>query len=398
MRAVCLVIDAFGIGAQPDAADYGDVGANTLASISKTVHPLLWPHLLKLGLGNAAAVIQAPIEGCEPSPAPEASFGAMQQQSQGKDTTTGHWEIAGIVLKKPFHRFPPAYPSFPPELVLRFEQETGFRILGNCSVSGTTIIEELGQQQMEGKHVIAYTSADSVFQIAAHEEVVPLAELYRICEIARRICDDYDVARVIARPFVGRPGSFKRTAGRHDYSIALPGPSVLDHLGRHGVEIVGVGKIGDIFNHQGVEKTYSDKSNTDCSRRVLELLAAPPEEDQFIFVNLVETDMLYGHRRDIQGYHDAVGAIDKTLPAIMAALASDDLLIITSDHGCDPGFRGTDHTREYVPLLVYQPLKKKGLNLGIRSGFSDVAQSICDYFDLPPFGTGTSFLNRAESS
>ncbi|NNF99406.1 MAG: phosphopentomutase [Desulfobacteraceae bacterium] len=392
MRAMVIVIDAFGIGALPDAALYGDEGANTLGSISRTVQPLEWPNLIKMGLGNAAALLDGPLAGCAPVTAPLASFGAMQEKSKGKDTTTGHWEIGGIVLDRAFHVFPPAYPSFPADLVRRFEQESGYRILGNKSASGTVIIQELGEQQMAGGQVIAYTSADSVFQIAAHESVMPLEELYRVCKIARKLCDDYDVARVIARPFVGEPGNFTRSAGRHDYSIDLPGPSVLDHLVQNGVDTVGVGKIGDIFNQQGIARSYPDKGNDACLERVGRLLTDNTTGDRFIFVNLVETDMLYGHRRDIRGYHDAVRRIDEQLPDIIKLMNSDDLLVLTADHGCDPGFPGSDHTREYVPLLVYRP-GVKGRSLGVRDSFGDVARSLSAFFGISPFGGGRNFID-----
>lgn len=391
MRAIVIVIDGFGIGALPDARQYGDTGANTLRSICGAVRPVQWPNLVDMGLGNAAALPGEPVPGCEPVASPAASFGAMREKSRGKDTTTGHWEIAGIILKHGFHIFPPAFPSFPEELVRRFEADTGYRILGNKGASGTAIIQELGVRQMSGRQVIAYTSADSVFQIAAHESVVPPDELYRICEVARVICNDYRVARVIARPFTGEAGRFVRTAGRHDFSIELPGPSVLDHLMRCGVETVGVGKINDIFNGQGVAVSFPDKGNNACLSRIAGLLRENDGGDRLIFANLVDTDMLYGHRRDIRGYHDAVRAIDGQLPHFVRLMNPEDLLVITSDHGCDPGFSGTDHTREHVPLLVYRP-GADGRSLGVRESFSDVARSLAEDFGVPSPVPGRSFI------
>jgi phosphopentomutase len=309
----------------------------------------------------------------------------MAERSKGKDTINGHWEMAGIVLDQGFHLFPPDYPSFPDELVRRFESETGYALLGNRAASGTVIVEELGEEQMKGGRVICYTSADSVFQIAAHEAAVPVDELYRICGIARTICNDYRVARVIARPFTGRPGAFVRMAGRRDYSIDLPGPSVLDRLVEHGVETVGIGKIGDIFNNRGLTRSYSDKGNEACLKRVIDLLVDQPIPDQLIFVNLVDTDMLYGHRRDADGYCRAVAEIDRCLCQVDDLLGREDFLIVTADHGCDPGFGGSDHTREYVPLLFYRP-GRVGISLGIRESFSDVAAIVAACFSTQNMG------------
>jgi phosphopentomutase len=315
----------------------------------------------------------------------------MAEASPGKDTTTGHWEIAGIELVQPFHTFPPSFPSFPAKLVADFQEQTGFALLGNRAASGTAIIRELGDDHMKGRGIIAYTSADSVFQIAAHEGVIPVQELYKICEIARRLCDPYKVARVIARPFAGPSKGFKRTAARKDFSMAPPQKTILDLLQAGGVHTVGIGKIGDIFTEQGLEDSFHDAGNKACMARTLECMAAAGEKDQFIFTNLVDTDMLFGHRRDIKGYHDAVQAIDDTLPRLMDRMADRDLLIITADHGCDPGFKGTDHTREYVPLLVIQEKGRSG-NLGIRTSFCDVAQSLASFFKIPAMPRGNSFL------
>ena len=382
MRGLILVIDAFGIGAAPDAHDYGDRGAHTLKSVctgGAGGAAVAWPTLLGLGLGNCAALTGDPVEGCPPTRAPLASCGAMKQRSIGKDTTTGHWELAGVAMEQGFHLFPAEYPSFPPELVSRFEDATGFRLLGNKAASGTQIIEELGPVQQREGGLICYTSADSVFQIAAHELAVPLEELYRCCLIARQICDDYNIARVIARPFEGHAGSYTRTAGRRDYSIDLPSPTMLDVLQEHGVETVGIGKIGDIFNHQGLNRSLPDKGNENCLTRLKDVLQQGAGDDQLIFVNLVDTDMLYGHRRDPLGYYRAIESIDRRLPGIMALLGDDDFLIISADHGCDPDFRGTDHTREFVPLIFYQP-GRDPVDLGIRESFTDVAATVCRLF------------------
>lgn len=399
MRAVILVIDSFGIGALPDAREYGDEGSNTALHIAEGVGGANWPRLRKLGLGNAAKLLGHDLPGCEAVENPMGAFGVMAEKSPGKDTTTGHWELAGLLLEKAFHVFPGEYPSFPPELEKAFSQAVGRPILGNKAASGTAIIQELGAEHMKSGAPICYTSADSVFQIAAHEEIIPVEELYDMCRTARRLCDPYMVGRVIARPFIGSAEEgFTRTSRRQDFSIALPEPSILTHLQKDGVKTIGVGKIGDIFNEEGLSESHHDKGNPACLDRTLELLKQPTGKRELIFVNLVDTDMIYGHRRDIQGYHDAVAAVDKALEAVMGNLQEGDLLIITADHGCDPGFKGTDHTREYVPLLAY----RKGLtenqsaaelNLGIRSSFTDTAAALADYFSAPRYKRGQSFLN-----
>ena len=391
MRAVVIVIDSFGIGELPDAAAYGDEGANTALNICRTVPGDKWPVLSSLGLGNCSELLGNTLPGCEASEKPLASFGVMKERSPGKDTTTGHWEIAGIILPKPFHVFDQAYPSFPADLVEAFEREGGRKILGNKAASGTEIIEELGREHLETGRPICYTSADSVFQIAAHEEVIPLPELYRLCETARRLVDPLQVARVIARPFLGKPGSFARTRNRKDFSIALPGPSVLDHLSSLGVHTVAVGKIGNIFNEAGIAENHHDAGNPACLERTLEILSRPSKAKEFVFVNLVDTDMTYGHRRDVAGYCRAVEEVDEALGKIAALLTPEDLLIVTADHGCDPTFRGTNHTREHVPLLVFRP-GRPGRDLGVRESFADAAASLCSYFGVPEMGEGTSFF------
>jgi len=391
MRAVILVIDSFGIGELPDADKYGDKGSNTALHISEQAEGgANWPNLQNLGLGNASMLLGNELQGCPAVGTPLASYGVMNEASPGKDTTTGHWEIAGIVLEKAFPVFPAEYPSFPPELVDAFEKETGRKIIGNKAASGTAIIDELGVEHMNTGALICYTSADSVFQIAAHEDIVPIEELYSICETARRLCDPYMVGRIIARPFEGSPGAFVRTSRRHDYSIALPESTVLDHLKANSVKVSAVGKIGDIFNQQGIDKSWPDKGNPACIERTLDIVKNGGDENELVFVNLVDTDMVYGHRRDVQGYHDAVKAIDDRLPELMALMKEGDLLVVTADHGCDPSFKGTDHTREYVPLLCYNK-GGVGNELGIRGSFTDLAQSLTRFFGVPPYKRGNFF-------
>lgn len=397
MRAFLLVIDSFGIGALPDAADYGDEGSNTAVHIGQAVGGVRWPQLTKLGLGNASLLLGNELPGAPAQASPSGSFGVMREVSPGKDTTTGHWELAGFQLAQAFPVFPPAYPSFPPELLGRLTALSGHEFLGNKAASGTQIIEELGAEHLATGKPIAYTSGDSVFQIAAHEDVLSLEALYRLCEQAREVCDDWTVGRVIARPFKGRPGAFERTSGRHDYSYRLPGPSILDHLRDAGVETVAVGKISDIFNHQGIDVSHPDKGNPACLDRTLGLVRATGDKPQLVFVNLVDTDMIYGHRREPQGYHDSVADTDRALGDLLPLMRPDDLLILTADHGCDPTFRGSDHTREHVPLVVYRP-GRPGQNLGIRTSFADVAQTLASFFGAPAYPRGekprgTSFLD-----
>ncbi|MBI9107775.1 MAG: phosphopentomutase [Spirochaetales bacterium] len=392
MRAVILVIDSFGIGELPDADEYGDKGSNTALHVSENSKDgASWPNLQNFGLGNASMLLGNELKGCPPVRAPLASFGVMKEVSPGKDTTTGHWELAGIVLDKAFPVFPPEYPSFPPALISAFEKETGRKIIGNIAASGTAIIDELGEEHMRTGALICYTSADSVFQIAAHEDIVPIEELYRICEITRKLCDPYMVGRIIARPFEGQPGAFVRTSRRHDYSIALPETTILDHLQANLVKTTAVGKIGDIFNQQGIGKSWPDKGNAACIDRTAELLREGDDKKEFIFVNLVDTDMVYGHRRDVQGYHDAVRAVDDRLPGLTELMKDGDLLVITADHGCDPSFRGTDHTREHVPLLYF--IKgKQGVDLGIRESFTDLSQSLTAFFGVASYKRGNLFM------
>jgi phosphopentomutase len=379
MRVVLLVIDSFGIGSMSDAAEYGDEGANTALHICETVPGEKWPNLKRLGLGNASAILGADLPGCSAVSSPLASFGVMAERSPGKDTTTGHWELAGIVLDQPFPTFPPEYPSFPADLVDAFGRKTGKGMLGNCAASGTAIIQALGDKHMATGDPIVYTSSDSVFQIAAHEEVIPIDDLYSMCTMARELCDPYQVARVIARPFVGGEGEFTRTERRRDFSMPPFHDTVLDFLAASGVETIGIGKIGDIFCEQGLVTSYHDKGNTACLARTRSVLAETAADDRFVFVNLVDTDMNFGHRRDPVGYLRAVEEIDTALPSLMDHIDDDDILIISADHGCDPTFPGSDHTREHVPLLWYSK-SREPVSLGTREQFCDVARSIAANF------------------
>ncbi len=391
MTTVLLVIDSFGIGALPDASKYGDSGANTAAHICGIIKGEKWPALRNMGLGNASEILGNPLPGVKPAKEPTALFGVMNEKSPGKDTTTGHWEMAGLILDKPFHVFPPAYPSFPEELLKAFVEETGCGgILGNKSASGTAIIDELGEEHLKTGYPICYTSADSVFQIACHREKYPIEELYRLCEAARRLCDPLAIGRVIARPFDGKPGAFFRTPERHDFSIALPGKTVMDVLQKKGVQTVAVGKIGSIFLEQGIDVSYHDAGNPACLARTVNILKEKSDKDRFIFVNLVDTDMIYGHRRDVEGYYQAVDNIDSRLPKILSLLEEGDRLVITGDHGCDPAYRGTDHTREYVPVL-YQIKGQPGRSVGIRATFADLAATIAESYGAK-MGTGKGFF------
>jgi phosphopentomutase len=391
MRVFLIVLDSVGIGYAPDASDYGDEGAATLPHIANAVGGLRLPTFEKLGLGCIPPVTPdpLPIRGVSAVSAPLASFGAMQEVSQGKDTITGHWEIAGLLLRPGFHLFPPGPPSFPEEIVSAFERETGRKLIGNKSASGTGIIEELGEQATREACWIAYTSADSVFQIAANIDAIPLEELYRACEIARRLCDPYKVGRVIARPFRGAAGAFYRTEDRRDYAYKPDEPTVLERLTDVGVPVYAVGKIEDIFAHRGIAKS-DHTGNNRASQQAVERFAREMRRG-LLFANFIDFDMLYGHRRDPQGYAECLRQTDDWLGGFISALRADDTLIITADHGNDPTFKGSDHTREVVPLLVYQP-GRPARNLGLRIGYYDVAQSIAALFDLSPLPRGASFF------
>jgi phosphopentomutase len=365
----------------PDAAEFLDPpGADTLGNIAR-IRGLHIPNLARLGVGNIK-----PLEGIPPSDCPRA-FGRSTLASPGKDTTTGHWEMAGIHLERPF----PLYPNgFPPEIMDEFERRIGRRSLGNKPASGTEVIQELGAEHMRTGSPIVYTSADSVFQVAAHEEVIPLWELYKICETAREIlAGPHEVGRVIARPFIGAPGHFTRTANRHDYAVAPPRGMLLDRLAERGVTVHGVGKIADVYLGRGVTDTDKTKNNADGMTKTLAAMA--DEDDGLIFVNLVDFDMLYGHRNDIEGYAAAIEEFDRWLPGFDSALRPDDLAIFTADHGCDPTVPGTDHTREYVPLLAYGPKARAGVDLGLRGSLADIGQTVAENFGAR-IDRGASFL------
>ena len=383
-KAILIVLDSVGIGALEDAAAYGDAGADTLGHIINTCHPNL-PNLMAMGLGN---IDGASFPGAVA--APTAAYGRLREVSAGKDTTTGHWEIAGVQLSRPFPTFPN---GFPQEFISRFEQAVGRQTIGNKPASGTAILDKLGEEHIATGKLIVYTSADSVFQIAANEAVVPLEELYRDCEIAREMLrDELEVGRVIARPFVGeRAGAFKRTGGRRDFS-AMPPETMCDVLAAAGKTVYGVGKIEDIFGHRGITQSNHAAGNPACMEATF---AAMKEDfDGLLFVNLVDFDMVYGHRRDVQGYARALEEFDRQLPQIQALMGDEDMLVLTADHGCDPCHTGTDHTREHTPLLVWGRGLRPGVNLGTRQTYADISATVLDFFGMDKKLKGTSFLEQ----
>jgi phosphopentomutase len=382
-RIIWIVLDSVGIGALPDAADYDDTGRNTLGHIAEA-RPLRLPNLVNLGLANIA-----PLAYLNPPHDPLASFGKGATHSPGKDTTTGHWEMAGVWLDQAF----PVYKhGFPPDIIKAFEKHIGRKTLGNKPASGTEIIKELGEEHVRTGKPIVYTSGDSVFQIAAHEDVIPIAELYRMCEIARKLLDGkHRVGRVIARPFTGKPGKFTRTSRRHDYAVDPPKPMLLDVLKDRKVPVFGIGKIHDIYNGRGVDDFVTTTSNADGMEKLS--AAARERERGLIFCNLVDFDMLYGHRKDVEGFARSLEEFDAALKSYLQLLNQRDLLILTADHGCDPDPRWetTDHSREYVPILAFSPAQNTGNNLGTRSTLADMGQTIAENFGgrIPH---GTSFL------
>jgi phosphopentomutase len=379
-RAVLIVMDSVGIGEMPDAEAYGDRGSNTLANTARAVGGLRLPHFRDLGLGNIY-----PIQGVDPVSRPLASWGKMAEASPGKDTTTGHWEMAGLVLDRAFPTFPD---GFPPEILEPFEKAVGKKVLGNRAASGTEIIRELGEDHLRSGRPIVYTSADSVFQIAAHEEVIPVPELYRMCEIARKILDPFRVGRVIARPFVGKPGQFQRTYNRRDFSYPPPGETLCDRLAAARWPVVGVGKIENIFAGSGITRDIHTEGNRDGLEKTIEAIRETPRG--LIFVNLVDFDMLYGHRNDPVGYARALEEADAYVPRLVDALSDGDLLVFTADHGCDPTTPSTDHSREYVPILVYRK-GGRGTDLNVRATFADLGQTLADLFGVGRLPTGESF-------
>lgn len=385
-RVFLIVLDSYGIGNAPDAADFGDEGSNTLETIVKS-EKYHTPNMCKLGLFN--------IDGVEAQPKeekPSGAFGRFTEASKGKDTTIGHWEIAGIISRRPL----PVYPDgFPKEVLDEFTRRTGREVLCNKPYSGTEVIKDYGDEHVKTGKLIVYTSADSVFQIAAHEDVVPLEDLYEYCRIAREILTgEHSVGRVIARPFVGESGNYTRTPHRHDFSLVPPSVTMMDVLTEKGYDTKGVGKIFDIFAGKNVQTTVSIKNNVDGMDKTLEI--QKEDFNGLCFVNLVDFDMLYGHRNDIDGYANAATVFDEQLGEFLKNMRDDDVLMITADHGCDPGFKGTDHSRECVPMLMYGKAVKEGVNLGTRNTFSDMAATVLDMFGIQGGTEGTSFWEEVK--
>lgn len=385
-RVHVIVMDSVGIGEAPDAKAFGDVGSNTIVHTAEAVNGLHLPNLESLGLG-----LIENIPGVEAVQAPTAFYGKMQEASVGKDTMTGHWEIMGLNIDQPFKVYPN---GFPEELIKQLEEKTGRKVIGNKPASGTEILDELGPEHMETGAIIVYTSADPVLQIAAHEEIIPLDELYKICEIARELTlsEEFLVGRVIARPFIGEPGNFARTTNRHDYALKPFGKTALNELQDAGFDVIAIGKIDDIFNGEGITKTIRTKDNMDGMDKLHEVLKS--DFTGISFLNLVDFDALYGHRRDPQGYAAALEEFDKRLEETLSLLHSDDLLIITADHGNDPTMPGSDHTREFVPLLVYTKSLAGGKQLPLRKTFADIGATITDLFNTNSTAFGSSFKNE----
>lgn len=379
-RIFLIVLDSYGIGALPDAADFGDEGSNTLKTITAS-KAYDTPNMKKLGLFNIDGV-----DWMKKEESPAGAYGRMKERSRGKDTTIGHWEIAGVVSPKPL----PVYPNgFPEEILEKFREATGREVLCNLPYSGTDVIRDYGEEHMKTGSLIVYTSADSVFQIAAHEEIVPVEELYRYCEIAREIlCGEHGVGRVIARPFIGEAPNFQRTANRHDFSLLPPRDTMLDAILEAGYDTYGIGKIYDIFAGKGIAHTQRIQNNVDGMEKTLEM-----QEKDFkglCFVNLVDFDMMYGHRNDIEGYANAATVFDRQLKTFLERMRPEDILMITADHGCDPGFRGTDHSREHTPLLICGEDIKENVNLGTRETFADIAATVLDLLHVENNTDGTS--------
>ncbi|WFB57955.1 phosphopentomutase [Paenibacillus sp. BR1-192] len=384
-RIHLIVLDSVGIGEAPDAADFDDIGSDTLGHIARECGGLNMPNMAALGLSNIRE-----IEGVPATDQPRAYYTKMQEASNGKDTMTGHWEIMGLYIDTPFRVFPD---GFPDELIQRIEKKTGRKVIGNKPASGTEIIEELGEEHVKTGALIIYTSADSVLQIAAHEDVVPLKELYEICEFCREITleDPYMLGRIIARPFIGEAGSFKRTANRHDYALKPFGRTTMNEMKDAGLDVIALGKISDIYDGEGITKAVRTVSNMDGMDKMVQTL-----DESFkglSFLNLVDFDAVYGHRRDPKGYGQALEDYDRRLPEVFEKMTENDLLIITADHGNDPTYKGTDHTREYVPLLVYSPRFAEGKELPLRKTFADIGATVADNFGVKLPEHGTSFLN-----
>ena len=382
-RIIWIVIDSVGVGALPDAKAFGDEGVNTLGHIVKEFNDIKIPNMVKLGLGNIDG-----IDYIKNVDSPIGSFGRCNEVSQGKDTTTGHWEMTGLLVDTPFKTFEN---GFPKEIIDEFERRTGRKVVANKPASGTAILDEFGEHQIKTGDVIVYTSADSVFQIAANEEIIPLEELYKMCEIAREIMmGDNAVARVIARPFIGKKaGEFTRTSNRRDYSLNPFEPTVLDNIKESNLDVIGVGKIEDIFNGQGITEAIHTKDNMHGVDETINYIKK--DNDGLIFTNLVDFDSKFGHRRNVEGYKEALEEFDARIPEIIDAMKDDDILIINADHGNDPTYKGTDHTREYIPVLVYGKNIKENVNLGIRESFADIGATVADLLNVKMPKHGISF-------
>ena len=381
-RVIWMVIDSVGIGALPDSQKFGDVNVDTLGNIVRACKGIKIPNMIKLGLANIEGV-----DSLENIESPIGCYGRCSEVSKGKDTTTGHWEMTGVLVETPFKTFEN---GFPKDIIEEFERRSNRKVIGNKPASGTAILDELGEQHMNTGEVIVYTSADSVFQIAAHEEIVSLDELYKMCEIAREIMmGDNAVARIIARPFIGKPGAFERTSNRRDYSLSPFEDTVLDNIKNSNLDVIGVGKIEDIFNQQGITEAIHTHDNMDGVNQTINYMKK--ETKGLIFTNLVDFDSKYGHRRDVEGYKNALEEFDARIPEILENMNDDDVLIINSDHGNDPTYKGTDHTREYIPVLVYGKNLKSGLNLGTRNSFADIGATVADIFNVEMPKHGQSF-------
>ena len=371
-RAILIVLDSVGIGAAEDSCLYGDQACNTIKHTAYAAGGLNLPNMQALGLGNLED-----LSGVKPVSAAQGVYGKMMEKSKGKDTTTGHWEMMGIILEKPFPTFPH---GFPPDLIMELERRIGRKTIGNIVASGTEIIASMGQEHVKTGYPIIYTSADSVLQIAAHEEVIPLEELYRICRIARDLMTgEYGVGRIIARPFIGQDGKFVRTPHRHDYSLE-PGENILDSILAAGQKVIGIGKINDIFAGRGITETHSTEDNWDGMQKIIGFVKR--DFEGLLFANLIDFDQLYGHRNDAEGYAQALEEFDSCLPELMREMRPEDILFISADHGCDPTTAGTDHTREQVPLLVYGKQIKAGFDLGVRHSFADLGQTIAEFLTV----------------
>lgn len=384
-RVILIVLDGVGAGANPDARAYGDEGASSLEHCAQAIGGLELPNLGRIGLGNITSILGTP-----PVEHATGVFGRMAEAAAGKDSTTGHWEMTGVILRKPL----PTYPrGFPPEVVEPFEHAIGREVIGNKAASGTEIIQELGEEHLRSGRPILYTSADSVFQVAAHQDVIPLEELYRICRVARQMLmtGEHAVGRVIARPFIGTPGHFTRTEHRRDFSLEPLGTTLLDALKDAGRDVIGIGKIEDLFAGRGLTARDHTETNQEGMQATLDWLAR--DFSGLLFVNLVEFDMLWGHRRDSQGYAQALRDVDSWFARVQQAMRPEDAIFFTADHGVDPTYRGTDHTREYVPLLAYGEPIRAGVNLGTRSTYADLGQTLAEALRAGPLAAGTSFAH-----